>query len=104
MERCGRCGVEVGEVPEVVWWCWWCGRALCESCGGSDTATCGLVPRTCDQNPRRVSILRPRYPTTTYSSGDDRPKDHRDKKKRPPRLSVLTDCRFAGGLEGRREP
>src|SRR3954470_17806327 len=55
MERCGRCGVEVGDVPEVVWWCWWCGRALCNSCGGSDTATCGVVPRTCDRHPRRMS-------------------------------------------------
>jgi hypothetical protein len=59
MERCGRCGGKVGEVPDVVWWCWWCGRALCDGCGGSDTATCGVVPRTCDRNPRRV-FARPR--------------------------------------------
>ncbi|HLK88317.1 MAG TPA: hypothetical protein VKZ18_00405 [Polyangia bacterium] len=54
MELCGRCGEMVGEIPAVIWWCWWCGRALCGGCGGSDTATCGARPRTCDRNPRRI--------------------------------------------------
>ncbi|MFL5303654.1 MAG: hypothetical protein ACJ8F1_00500 [Polyangia bacterium] len=54
MERCGRCGERVGEIPAVTWWCWWCGRALCDGCGGSDTATCGVKWRTCDRSPRRA--------------------------------------------------
>lgn len=58
MERCGRCGGEVGEAAAVVWWCWWCGRALCDWCGGSHTATCGAVPRRCDYD-RERDELRP---------------------------------------------
>jgi integrase len=58
MERCGRCGVEAGEIPEIRWWCWWCQRALCESCGGSDTATFGVVPRTCDRKRAELREIR----------------------------------------------
>lgn len=61
MELCGRCGGAVGEIPDVIWWCWWCGRALCDGCGGSDTATCGARFRTCDRNPRRWLARRPRH-------------------------------------------
>ncbi len=58
MELCGRCGEVVGKIPAVIWWCWWCGRALCDGCGGADTATCGVRPRTCDRNPRRLFVPR----------------------------------------------